>query len=102
LPENVLDAVTSDSEDPTATPLSRVYGKGKQIGAWSWLEEPGNEWRLKRVGTAMTSVSSFIPLTYVISGSSSNAGRIVITKLTNHSTLPKLMTGNLLRKVTLS
>jgi hypothetical protein len=73
-----LDPSTSHSEDLKATPFTRAFGKGKDI--WSWFEEPGNESRLKRFGGVMTSIGSFIPLTHVISGSSSNAERVFYYK----------------------
>lgn len=57
--DNLVDPKTASSQDPAATPANRAFGSNKVF--WEWLEEPGNEKRLRRFGSAMRGSTKFFP-----------------------------------------
>jgi hypothetical protein len=58
MPDYIVDPKTASSQELKVNPTMRAFGSNKVY--WEWLEEPGNEKRLRRFGSAMIgSIMSF-------------------------------------------
>jgi hypothetical protein len=67
LADNLLDPKTSTSQEVVDSPFSRTFDC---TNGFEFLERPGNEYRLRRMGAAMHGVSLFIGLSAVLTGDS--------------------------------
>ena len=67
LADNLLDPKTSTSHEVADSPLSRTFDCANQF---EYLEKPGNEYRLRRMGAAMHGGSLSVGLGAVLSGNS--------------------------------
>lgn len=66
--ENTIDPTTSFSQDPSTSPLARAFNTN--VGFFEWLDQPGNERRLRRFGAAMQSGNSLTAPDLLIGGAS--------------------------------
>jgi hypothetical protein len=67
LADNLLNPKTSTSYEPIDCPFSRTFGCENEF---EYLERPGNEYRLRRMGAAMHGASFLGGLSAVLSGDS--------------------------------
>jgi hypothetical protein len=54
LSEHLIDPITGHADDPTMTPLSRVFGMNEPM--FMWICRPGNETLRARFHAGMTSI----------------------------------------------
>jgi hypothetical protein len=66
LPAHVRDPVTSVSHDPKITSLSAAFNL--QDNFWGFLNQSGNELRLRRFGPAMIGMHELQPIDNILTG----------------------------------
>ena len=67
LAENLLDPKISTSQEVTDSPFSRMFDCANEF---EFMEKPGNEYRLRRMGAAMHGGSLTIGFSTVLTGDS--------------------------------
>jgi hypothetical protein len=67
LADNLLDPKTSTSQEVIDSPFSRTFDCANEF---EFLEKPGNEYRLRRMGAAMHGGNLSIGLSAVLTGDS--------------------------------
>ena len=87
------DPKTRLSEEPFEAPLNRVTGI--MVPFWTWLEQPGQEDRLRRFTIAMQGVTAMQPADAILNGKNCLRSSITVHELCLIVSAEQVMIGGL-------